>query len=80
MIVDAVLELARTEPQSRFTFKSLGEVLDVNPTAMYRHFRNRDAILRAALDRLFSMAVPKKQPLRTRPWTGGPAWSATSTP
>ena len=57
MIVDAVLELARDEPQSRFTFKSLGEALDVNPTAMYRHFRNRDAILRAALDRLFSMAL-----------------------
>lgn len=56
-IVDAVLELARDEPQSRFTFKSLGEALGVNPTAMYRHFRNRDAILRAALDRLFSMAL-----------------------
>lgn len=56
-IIDAVLELAQDEPQSRFTFKSLGEALDVDPTAMYRHFRNRDAILRAALDRLFSMAL-----------------------
>ncbi|WP_284982729.1 TetR/AcrR family transcriptional regulator [Arthrobacter sp. efr-133-TYG-118] len=56
-IVDAVLQLARDEPQSRFTFKRLGEALGVDATAMYRHFRNRDAILRAALDRLFSMAL-----------------------
>ncbi|WP_315913495.1 TetR/AcrR family transcriptional regulator [Arthrobacter sp. lap29] len=56
-IIDAVLELARDEPQSRFTFKSLGEALGANPTAMYRHFRNRDAILQAALDRLFTMAL-----------------------
>lgn len=56
-IIDAVLELARNEPQSRFTFKSLGIALGTDPTAMYRHFRNREAILRAALDRLFSMAL-----------------------
>jgi AcrR family transcriptional regulator len=56
-IVEAVLELAHDDPQSRFTFKSLGDALGVDPTAMYRHFRNREAILRAALDRLFSMAL-----------------------
>ncbi|MFQ4150175.1 hypothetical protein AAGW05_16055 [Arthrobacter sp. LAPM80] len=47
-IIDAVLVLAREEPQSRFTFKSLGEALGANPTAMCRHFRNCDAILQAA--------------------------------
>lgn len=70
-IIDAVLELARDEPQSRFTFKSLGDALGVDPTAMYRHFRNRDAILRAALDRLFSMALAEattgNAPLDWRP-------------
>ncbi|WP_244301189.1 TetR/AcrR family transcriptional regulator [Leucobacter insecticola] len=57
MIVDALLELARDEPKLRPTFKRLGEALGVDATAMYRHFRNRDELIRAALDRLQSTAV-----------------------
>ncbi|SJN11789.1 Transcriptional regulator, TetR family [Leucobacter sp. 7(1)] len=56
-IVDAVLELARQEPQARITFKRLGEALSVDATAMYRHFRNKDELTRAALDRLAALAT-----------------------
>ncbi|MCW2289102.1 TetR/AcrR family transcriptional regulator [Leucobacter luti] len=56
-IVDAVLELASREPQARITFKRLGEALGVDATAMYRHFRNKDELTRAALDRLAETAT-----------------------
>ncbi|MBL3699217.1 TetR/AcrR family transcriptional regulator [Leucobacter luti] len=56
-IVDAVLELASSEPQARITFKRLGEALGVDATAMYRHFRNKDELTRAALDRLAGIAT-----------------------
>ncbi|QIK63620.1 TetR family transcriptional regulator [Leucobacter viscericola] len=57
VIVDALLELARAEPGVRPTFKRLGEALGVDATAMYRHFRNKDELTRAALDRLAETAV-----------------------
>lgn len=56
-IVDAVLALAEAEPQARITFKRLGEALGVDATAMYRHFRNKDELTRAALDRLAELAT-----------------------
>ncbi|UOQ56753.1 TetR/AcrR family transcriptional regulator [Leucobacter allii] len=57
VIVDALLELARTDPRSRITFKRLGEALGVDATAMYRHFRNKDDLTRAALDVLAGAAA-----------------------
>lgn len=57
VIVDAVLELARSEPQARITFKRLGDALGVDATAMYRHFRNKDELTRAAMDRLAGTAA-----------------------
>lgn len=57
LIVDGVLELARTEPTNRITFKRLGEALGVDATAMYRHFRNKDELTKAALDRLMGAAA-----------------------
>ncbi|GAB2573583.1 TetR/AcrR family transcriptional regulator [Leucobacter ruminantium] len=57
MIVDAMLRLARDEPHARITFKRLGEALGVDATAMYRHFRNKDELLKAALDRIMGWAT-----------------------
>lgn len=57
LIVEGVLELSRTDPTSRITFKRLGEALGVDATAMYRHFRNKDELTRAALDRLIGAAA-----------------------
>ncbi len=58
-IVDAALRLARQEPGERLTVRKLGQELEVDATAVYRHFRNRDAIIRAALDRLFDLALER---------------------
>lgn len=57
MIVDAMLRLARDEPHTRITFKRLGDALGVDATAMYRHFRNKDELTRAALDRVIGWAT-----------------------
>ncbi|UPO77160.1 TetR/AcrR family transcriptional regulator [Arthrobacter sp. Helios] len=58
-IVDAVLRLARQEPGERLTVRRLGQELDADATAVYRHFKNRDAIVRAALDRLFALSLQR---------------------
>ncbi|MET4059144.1 TetR/AcrR family tetracycline transcriptional repressor [Arthrobacter sp. UYP6] len=58
-IVEAVLRLARQEPGERLTVRKLGLELDADATAVYRHFRNRDAIVRAALDRLFLLSLER---------------------
>ena len=57
VIVDGLLALASRDPHSRITFKRLGDALGVDATAMYRHFRNKDELTCAALDRLAGMAV-----------------------
>lgn len=57
VIVDGLLALASGDPHSRITFKRLGNALGVDATAMYRHFRNKDELTCAALDRLAGMAV-----------------------
>ena len=57
VIVDAVLALASDPNDPRITFKRLGEALSVDATAMYRHFRNKEELTRAALDRLAATAV-----------------------
>lgn len=61
LIVDGVLELSRAEPTSRITFKRLGDALGVDATAMYRHFRNKDELTKAALDRLMGAAAEAGQ-------------------
>lgn len=58
-IIDAVLRIAKQEPGERLTVRRLGQELDVDATAVYRHFRNRDAVVRAALDRLFMLSVER---------------------
>ncbi|MFJ2509519.1 MULTISPECIES: TetR/AcrR family transcriptional regulator [Arthrobacter] len=60
-IIDAVLRLARQEPGERLTVRKLGQELEVDATAVYRHFRNRDAVIRAALDRLFNLSLQRTQ-------------------
>lgn len=58
-ITDAVLRIASEDPGERLTFRRLGEELGADSTAVYRHFKNRDAMVRAALDRLFAVAVSR---------------------
>ena len=60
-ILDAMMQLAREEPQARITFKRLGEVLAVDPTAMYRHFRSKEELSQSALDRLIGWGAAEAQ-------------------
>jgi TetR/AcrR family tetracycline transcriptional repressor len=57
IILDALLRLSQEGPRSRLTFQRLGDDLGVDATAMYRHFRNKDELMRAALDRLIERTV-----------------------
>ena len=58
-IVDALLSLARESPAAEVSFRTLGTALDVNATAVYRHFRDKDELYRAAVDRLYTEALAR---------------------
>jgi AcrR family transcriptional regulator len=49
-IVEAALAIAAEGEQ--VTFRALGAALDADPTAVYRHFRDKDELLRAAYDQM----------------------------
>lgn len=49
-IVDATLQL--TAAGDQVTFRALGTLLGADPTAVYRHFRDKDELLRATYDQM----------------------------
>lgn len=51
-ILAGALELAETPGVATISFRDLGAHLGVDPTAVYRHFRSKDELMRALLDRL----------------------------
>ena len=51
IIVSAAIDLIGRAGPERFSVRRLGEALDADPTAIYRHFRNKDELLRAVGDR-----------------------------
>jgi AcrR family transcriptional regulator len=54
VIVDAYLRLVEAEDNDSVSLRRLGSELGVDPTAVYRHFRDKDEILTAAADRLLA--------------------------
>jgi AcrR family transcriptional regulator len=52
-IVDEALALVELEGADGLTMRNLGAALGVDPTAVYRHFRDKDELLHAMADRLF---------------------------
>lgn len=69
MILDALLRLSQEDPRSRLTFQRLGDDLGVDATAMYRHFRNKNDLMRAALDRLMERTVlASAAATSSKPW------------
>jgi AcrR family transcriptional regulator len=50
LILDAATRLAAAGEQ--ITFRALGSALGSDPTAVYRHFRDKDELVRAVFDRL----------------------------
>ncbi len=57
VIVDAYLRIAEVEGTGNVTLRRLGGELGVDPTAVYRHFRDKDEILVEASDRLLFEAT-----------------------
>ncbi|MFP4148275.1 MAG: TetR/AcrR family transcriptional regulator [Nitriliruptoraceae bacterium] len=66
VIIDASLRLARKPDPSAMSFRALGRELGVDPTAIYRHFQDRNELLEAALDRLMLDVVAAVRP--EGPW------------
>ncbi len=59
MIVAAGLEVAAESRSSVFSPKELGVRLGVNPSAIYRHFRNKRHLMEAMLDELQARALSR---------------------
>ena len=53
-IIDAALRLAQRPSADALSFRKLGAELGADPTAIYRHFADRDALMRAIIDRLLA--------------------------
>lgn len=57
VIIEAGLELASAPGVSAISVRDLGAHLGADPTAIYRHFRSKDALMEALLDELNFRAV-----------------------
>lgn len=57
MIISAGLEVAASSRSLRLSAKELGARLEADPTAIYRHFRNKGHLMEALLDELEMRAV-----------------------
>ncbi|WP_336710775.1 TetR/AcrR family transcriptional regulator C-terminal domain-containing protein [Arthrobacter sp. USHLN218] len=69
VIVDACLQLADEAGGSALTFRRIGQLLGADPTALYRHFKDKDELLLALADRLIGDALRDFEP--------GPSWRDT---
>lgn len=52
-IIDASLRIAARGSADAFTVRRLGEELGADPTAIYRHFRDKDELLLSVADRAY---------------------------
>lgn len=57
MICDAAEQLLVTADAASFSLRALGEQLGVDPTAVYRHFADKDDLLREVGDRALTPVV-----------------------
>lgn len=62
LVVDACLELVEAEGADALTFRRIGARLGADPTALYRHFRNKDDLLLAMADRLLEESLEGFEP------------------
>jgi len=61
------MQLATEPDVDAVSFRRLGQVLGVHPTAVYRHFRDKDALVLALLDRL-TLDVLQRVPVEGLAW------------
>ena len=60
VILQAALDLS--ERGKPVTFRALGTALGADPTAVYRHFRDKDELVRGAFDRMLVEVVGRVDP------------------
>jgi len=60
VILSAAIDLAATG--SAITFRALGAALGTDPTAVYRHFRDKQELMQALMDRLIIAAQAEVDP------------------
>lgn len=65
-IIDATLALARRIGFDAVSLRPLAAELNVTPTALYYHVRNKEELLDAVVSRIFASMEP---PNRALPWT-----------
>lgn len=65
-IVEAVIDLLETGGVDAVTTRTVGDALGVHPTALYRHFRDMDELIREAADHILEglVAPPSTQEQR----------------
>lgn len=63
VIVDAYLRLVEAEESDTVSLRRLGAELGADPTAVYRHFRDKNEILTAAADRLLAEVTEGLEPV-----------------
>ncbi|GAA3890803.1 hypothetical protein GCM10022381_35880 [Leifsonia kafniensis] len=56
-IIEAGLRIAAQPGTTTISVRELGAMLDAAPTAIYRHFRSKEGLMQALLDRLISMCI-----------------------
>lgn len=58
-ILQVGLKLAASADDNPISFRALGSALGVDPTAIYRHFRSKDELMRALLDRVHLLVLDR---------------------
>jgi AcrR family transcriptional regulator len=56
-IADTAMRMTLEQPTSTLTLARLGAELSADPTAIYRHYRSRDELIRELADRLYGEVV-----------------------
>ncbi len=56
VIIEAALQISGRDGVTALTFEALGRELQAHPTAIYRHFRDKDELLLALTDELHALA------------------------
>ena len=59
LIVEAGMEIASRPGTTSVKVRDLGTQLGVDPTAIYRHFRNKEELMSALLERLIAMVASR---------------------
>ncbi|TYC99153.1 TetR/AcrR family transcriptional regulator [Arthrobacter echini] len=62
LIVAASLDALERDGVKGLSFRKLGAALNVDPTALYRHFRNKDELILAVTDSLMVSALDDFEP------------------